>query len=346
MTGITAFLLAGAPLSDAAKIGGFDVVYLALGAIAALAVMLVFFGLGNRDTEVDEVTRRLERYAEFGDVAAGGPPRAPRTPRELLNSMTDALNVLMSRSSRTGKLAEDLARADLKLKSSEWVLIVIGAGVLLGLLVAVRFASLVAFLPCPPAAWLLSGVVLKVLQSRRRTAFDKQLGDTIVLLSNALKAGYSFAQAIATVAKTASPPISEEFNRATREMALGISVDDALNHMVKRNNSEDFDLMVTAVQIHRVVGGNLAEILDTIAHTIRERVRIKGEIRTLTAQARASGWIITILPVALAGILTVISPDYFTPMFHEQLGIIMLVMAGFSMAVGFAVIQKIVKIEV
>jgi tight adherence protein B len=346
MTGITALLLAGAPPADTPKVGGFDVIYLALAVIGALAVMLVFFGLGTRNKDVDEVTRRLERYAEFGDVATTSTPRAPRSPKELLSAITDSLNVLMSRSSRTGKLAEDLARADLKLKSSEWVLIVAGAGVLLGLLVAVRFGSVVAFLPCPVLVYLLSGIVLKVLQSRRRTAFDKQLGDTIMLLSNALKAGYSFAQAISTVAKTASPPISEEFNRATREMALGISVDDALNHMVKRNNSEDFDLMVTAVQIHRVVGGNLAEILDTIAHTIRERVRIKGEIRTLTAQARASGWIITVLPVALAGILTVISPDYFTPMFHEQLGIIMLVLAGFSMAVGFAVIQKIVKIEV
>jgi tight adherence protein B len=104
--------------------------------------------------------------------------------------------------------------------------------------------------------------------------------------------------------------------------------------------------MVTAVQIHRVVGGNLAEILDTIAYTIRERVRIKGEIRTLTAQARASGWIITILPIALAGILSLISPDYFNPMFHQTLGIIMLLIGGFSMAVGFALIQKIVKIEV
>ena len=99
-----------------------------------------------------------------------------------------------------------------------------------------------------------------------------------MLLSNALKAGHSFAQALASVAKNANPPISEEFSRATREIALGINVDEALNHMVVRNKSEDFDLMVTAVQIQRVVGGNLAEILDTIAFTIRERVRIQGEI--------------------------------------------------------------------
>jgi tight adherence protein B len=252
----------------------------------------------------------------------------------------------MSRSSRTGRLAETLARADLRLKSSEWVLGVAGAGVVLGLLLWLRFGNPVFLLVGPPAMWMFSGIALKVLQSRRTRAFDRQLGDTLTLLSNALKAGYSFAQAVNTVAKSASPPIAEEFARATREMALGISVDDALNHMVKRNMSEDFDLMVTAVQIHRVVGGNLAEILDTIAHTIRERVRIKGEIRTLTAQARASGWIITMLPIGLAVMLSVISPDYFNPMFSHTMGIVMLAIGGFSMLVGFAIIQKIVKIEV
>lgn len=223
---------------------------------------------------------------------------------------------------------------------------VVGAGAFVGLLLWARFGAVILLLAGPLVTYFLSGVALKYMQGRRARAFDNQLGDTIILLSNALKAGYSFAQAIATVSKTATPPIAEEFARATREMALGISVDDALTHMVKRNQSDDFDLMVTAVQIHRVVGGNLAEILDTIATTIRERVRIKGEIRTLTAQARMSGWIIMLLPVALAGILTVISPEYFTPMFHETLGRIMLITGGFSMLIGYAIIQKIVNIEV
>jgi len=333
-------------LADTIHVGGFSVVSLGLGVLAAAGVMLVFLGLRPSADPADEVARRLERYGELHGTGQSAEARKPLTPRELFDNLTDSLNKLMARSSRTGKLADDLARADLKLKSSEWVLAVAGVGVLVGALAALRFGSIIAFFPCPILVWILSGVVLKFLQAKRLRAFDKQLGDTIVLLSNALKAGYSFAQAISTVSKTASPPIADEFARATREMALGINVDDALNHMVRRNDSEDLDLMVTAVQIHRVVGGNLAEILDIIAYTIRERVRIKGEIRTLTAQARASGWIITLLPVALAGILTVISPDYFKPMFSETLGIIMLAISGFSMAVGFAIIQKIVKIEV
>jgi tight adherence protein B len=331
--------------ADLPTVAGFNLGSLLLAVIAGLAVLLVVFGLSAGKGEVDDITRRLERYAEIGDPAESR-ERRPASPRELLDRFTDALNLVLARSARTDHLTEDLARADLKLKSSEWVLGVLGAGVAVGLLATLRFGTVLAFLPSPVAVWFISGFVLRFLQARRKRAFDKQLGDTIILLSNALKAGYSFAQAVSTVSKSANPPIADEFSRATREMALGISVDDALNHMVKRNVSEDFDLMVTAVQIHRVVGGNLAEILDTIAHTIRERVRIKGEISSLTAQARASGWIITALPICLAMMLTVISPDYFNPMFHQTLGIVMLAIGGFSMAVGFAIIQKIVKIEV
>ncbi|HET9052463.1 MAG TPA: type II secretion system F family protein [Candidatus Dormibacteraeota bacterium] len=334
---------AAAPLADV-MVGGINVISLILAGIAGLAVLLAVLAGARRPQEVDDITRRLERYA---DVDSGPVSRrGGMTPRELLDSFSDMLQRLMGRTERGGRLAEDLAKADIKLKASEWVLGVVGASVVIGGLVALRFSNVLLVFVGPIVAYFGSGFVLRFMQARRLRAFDKQLGDTIILLSNALKAGYSFAQAIATVSKTAGPPIGEEFARATREMALGISVDDALNHMVKRNESEDFDLMVTAVQIHRVVGGNLAEILDTIAYTIRERVRIKGEIRTLTAQARASGWIITVLPVALAGLLMVISPDYFSPMFHQTLGVVMIVIGAFMELIGFALIQKIVKIEV
>jgi tight adherence protein B len=317
-------------------------------ALAASAVLSIFaFLLSRGQNQAGEMARRLNQYG--GDtVATTAPPRVKtgNAIRDLLDGLTSGLNPLLSRTSHTGKLADDLQKADLKLKSSEWLLAVVGLGILVGLLVAFRYGQPIAFLPCPIVIYFLSGFFLKFRQKRRTRAFNNQLGDTLMLLSNALKAGHSFAQALASVAKNANPPISEEFARATREIALGINVDEALNHMVVRNKSEDFDLMVTAVQIQRVVGGNLAEILDTIAFTIRERVRIQGEIRTLTAQARASGWIITILPIALAGFLALISPTYFDPMITDPLGHIMLGIAIFSIAIGAVAIQKIVKIEV
>ncbi|HEY8674614.1 MAG TPA: type II secretion system F family protein [Candidatus Dormibacteraeota bacterium] len=319
---------------------------IAAAVLAAGTVMsLTVWAAGRRVTDADRVAARLSPYGRPTEIA---PPRvrSGNPLRDLIEAITAALNPLLARSSHTGKLADDLQKADLKLKSSEWVLAVAGIGITLGALLTMRFGTPVMLLVGPAAAWLGSGLFLRFRQSRRARAFNNQLGDTITLLSNALKAGHSFGQALASVARNASSPISEEFSRATREMALGISVDDALHHMVQRNKSEDFDLLVTAVQIQRVVGGNLAEILDTIAYTIRERVRIQGEIRTLTAQARVSGIIITLLPFGLAGMLEVISPSYFGPMLSETLGHIMLGVGIFSISIGAAAIQKIVKIEV
>ncbi|HKR98044.1 MAG TPA: type II secretion system F family protein [Candidatus Dormibacteraeota bacterium] len=316
----------------------------ALAASSVLAV--VAYVLSGQRSAADEMARRLSQYGGTTIVEKPQRQRTGNAVRDALDSVTSALNPVLSRSTHAGKLADDLQRADLKLKSSEWVLAVIGAGVFLGVLMALRFGSIIFLAATPVVVWFLSGLFLRFRQRRRTRAFNNQLGDTMVLMSNALKAGHSFAQALNTVAKNASPPIADEFARATREIALGISVDDAMQHMVARNKSEDFDLMVTAVQIQRVVGGNLAEILDTIAFTIRERVRIQGEIRTLTAQARASGFIITGLPVFLAFALSVISPSYFNPMLSENLGHIMLVIACISIAIGASIIQKIVKIEV
>lgn len=319
-----------------------------LAAVMVACALLCWVALiaARGNTESDEVARRLSAY--MGSQTPAHPERVKTGNgfRDLLDGFTDALNPVLSRGSHAGRLAEDLQKADLKMKSSEWVLLMAAVGLAAGVLLALRFGTILAFFPAPVVVWFIGGVFLRIRQSRRSRAFNNQLGDTLVLLSNALKAGLSFAQAMSTVAKNAKPPISEEFGRATREIALGIPIDDALTHMVDRNQSEDFDLMVTAVQIQRVVGGNLAEILDTIAYTIRERVRIQGEIRTLTAQARTSGWIITLLPVGLTLFLAFIEPSYFAPMFKETAGWIMLAIGAVMILIGMAIIQKIVNIEV
>jgi len=190
------------------------------------------------------------------------------------------------------------------------------------------------------------GFYVRYRMNKRLKAFNDQLGDTLILLSNALKAGYSFAQAIDTVSKNATPPISDEFARAVREMNLGGSVEEALNNMLRRIESQDFDLVVTAVAIHRTVGGNLAEILDNIAYTIRERIRIKGEIRTLTAQASASGKLITGLPIALGTFLYFVTPTYFKPMTENVVGWFMIGIAALFIFIGNLIISRVVAIEV
>ena len=308
------------------------------GALGAVGVLIVIMGLAaGRKQPENEL--HMDAYAAGGGQAKKG--------GGLFGGMLDGFNKsLTKRGGRTSKLTEELAKADLKLRVSEYVMLVIGLIIVLCLVIMLRFHNPILALVGIPVGYFAPGFFIKFRQRRRLKAFNNQLGDTIVLLSNALKAGYSFAQAMATIAKSSSPPMADEFSRAVREMNLGVSVDDAMLHMVKRIESEDFDLMVTAVQIHRVVGGNLAEILDTIAFTIRERIRIQGEIRTLTAQARASGYIITGLPFALAILLTFISPSYITPLFHEFLGYVLIGIGMVSIAIGYAIISKITNIQV
>ena len=187
---------------------------------------------------------------------------------------------------------------------------------------------------------------------KRLQAFNDHLADTITLIANALRAGASFLQAIELVVRETQPPISTEFNRVIREVNLGLPFEQALNNMVRRVRSDDLELMTTAITIQHQVGGNLAEILDSIAFTIRERVRIIGEIRVLTAQQRMSGYVVAGLPIALVGILSVIAPSFMQPMFGEPyivgipLGVILLAFGALLMLIGFLAIRRIVDIEV
>src|ERR1700737_4418167 len=289
--------------------------------MAAIAALIVVMALMSNNRQPSEgVELHMDSYNPEAAGKKGG----------VFEGFLEGFNKSLTRNKggRSSRLTDELAKADLKLRVSEYVMVIIGLIVLLCAILFLRFHSPVLALIGIPIGYFAPGFFLKFRQRRR------------------LKAGYSFAQAMATIAKSSSPPMADEFSRAVREMNLGVSVDDALAHMVKRIESEDFDLMVTAVQIHRGVGGNLAEILDTIAFTIRERIRIQGEIRTLTAQARASGYIITGLPFALALILTFISPTYITPLFHEWLGYVLIGMGLVSIAIGYGIISKITNIQV
>ena len=190
-------------------------------------------------------------------------------------------------------------------------------------------------------------------QGGRLKAFNDQLADTITLVANALRAGSSFLQSIEMVVRETQAPMSTEFARVVREVNLGLPFTQALDNMVRRVRSEDLELMVTAITIQHQVGGNLAEILDSIAFTIRERVRIKGEIRTLTAQQRMSGLVVGLLPVGLFAFLTIAAPSFMSALFDPKItlgdlpaGVILLAVGGFMMLIGFIAIQRIVDIEV
>jgi tight adherence protein B len=269
------------------------------------------------------------------------------------------LNRVVEQRDFGANLARDIARADLKLKPSEFLLI--WAGAVVGIPVAMLILSPLVSAFGNPLFLLIGGFIGFMLprfwlgrrKSGRLGAFNKQLPDTITLIANALRAGSSFLQAIELVVRESRPPISTEFGRVIREVNLGLPFDQALENMVRRVRSDDLELLATAISIQHQVGGNLAEILDSIAYTIRERVRIQGEIRTLTAQQRLSGYVVGFLPIGLAGFLFIAAPGFMKPMFDNPpailglpAGVVILIFGGFMMFMGFMFIRKIVDIEV
>jgi len=325
--------------------------------VTALAILLIALGIAASGSG-SGVAARLERY-----TTRGGDKKAVKAEglSELLqqSAAMSAINRVVEQRDFGANLARELARADLKLKVSEflaiWVASTLGVP---AIIIALGFFVESLSSPLVALAGLLVGFLLPRLWLNRRkggrlNAFNKQLPDTITLIANALRAGSSFLQAIELVVRESRPPVSTEFGRVIREVNLGLPFDQAMENMVRRIKSDDFELMATAINIQHQVGGNLAEILDSIAFTIRERIRIKGEIRTLTAQQRLSGYVVGFLPFALAGFIYVAAPRFFDPMFDDTVavaglpaGVIILAVGLISMVIGFMFIRKIVDIEV
>jgi len=324
------------------------------GLIAFAGVFLLFLGLSQMRRAAGGSEDFQARLAAYGVTTAGAQTLPPASGlRDSLNRLFQPAADRVGRgNAKKGKpsVTEQLQRADLKLRTSEFFMIQIGSTALFVVIAILRFGlpigGLIQTIVAGVIGYLLPGFYVKYRINKRLKAFNNQLGDTLTLLSNAIKAGYSFAQAIDTVAKNGVPPISDEFGRAVREMNLGGSPDESLSNITKRISSADFDLVTTAYAIHRTVGGNLAEILDNIAYTIRERVRIKGEISTLTAQARASGTLITFLPIILAAFMYFVTPSYFRPMFESIIGWALIVFGAFMIFIGNMIIRRVVAIEV
>jgi tight adherence protein B len=333
-------------------------VTLAIAGVAALAILLIAVGVAGSGGS--GISDRLERYAsgrqEKKPVSTGQGPIADLIAQ---SQALASLNKVVEGRDFGANLAREIARADLRLKPSEFLMI--WAASIIGVPLLMLGFSVVLPALSNPIILLVGGLVGFVLPrmwlNRRKNgrlgAFNKALPDTITLIANALRAGSSFLQAIELVVRESRPPISTEFGRVIREVNLGLPFDQALENMVRRVRSDDLDLMATAISIQHQVGGNLAEILDSIAYTIRERVRIKGEIRTLTAQQRLSGYVVGFLPIGLAGFLFVAAPGFMDPMFQNPpdilglpAGVIILILGGVMMFIGFMLIRRIVDIEV
>lgn len=322
----------------------------ALPAGVFLGLLLTFAGLSSvLGGGSESVEARMNRYAGAGSgqVVADAEKKKrgkKRNARKEIDPFA-TLSADVEDKRFATRVQRDLARANLKLRVAEYYYIRIGLSLGLGVILFVLrdpLSGIIGFVLgyFLPRFWVGRKI------GGRLNGFNKQLPDTITLLSNSLRAGSSFLQSIELVSREGGPPMSEEMGRVVREVNLGLGMEEALHNLVRRIKSEDLDLMVTAIGIQQQVGGNLAEILDTIAFTIRERVRIKGDINTLTAQGRVSGYLVAFLPIGLGVALNAINPAFMEPLFTQTIGRILIGVGAVMMTIGFLAIRKITDIKV
>lgn len=268
----------------------------------------------------------------------------------------DYLDAFMRAIRRAGKKLQGIPRAKtleillqqagLPLLPSEFILLLLLFAAVSGLVTFLLSLSLSYGVTAFFSGILIGFIYLKWLIQRRTSAISTQLGDALTMLSNALRSGFSFLQSLDLIAKELGDPLSSECHTVLAEMKLGADLESALQNMHRRVDSDDLGLVITAILIHRQVGGNLAQILDTISETIHDRIRIKREIYTLTAQGRLSGWVLACLPFGLAAMIAVFSPGYFQPLFDMPIAPFIIGGAVFSDFLGLLIIRKIVDLDV
>lgn len=304
---------------------------------SVFVAILVAIGIGFTFVGLDliissrrvAISKRLDIYRAPGETVAGEGPEMG----------TGGSKV------RHQTLATELARAGLPITPGEFVAVTLLLGVLGALIAFALFRQPVMLLVGGPIGMFLPRLYLRRLQSRRLDAFNAQLESGIMLLANSLRSGFGLGQAIEAVSKESSPPLSIEFGRVTREIGLGISMKDALANLLVRNPSDDLDLIITAININHDVGGNLTEVLDRIAGTIRERVRLVGEMKTITSMQRFTGQILIAIPFVLTGFIFLVNSDYISLLWRENCGLIMLGVWGLLTTLGILTIRRLLAMR-
>lgn len=309
----------------------------------ATAVLLLVVGIVvSISSERTLVEERIGRYLEdTSDDDLDGDRTTP---------ISDWVNVRVERSTWGERISQRLAQADLKMKPGEYLALMVIMAIAVGAVAWVLGGQ-------SPISAAIGGIVGLMLprfyvgrqKNARMERFSEQLPDMLNLMVNGLRAGYSTMQAMEAVSKELPPPISDEFQRVVKEMQLGLPMELALDNLYRRIPSDDLDLIIAAINVQREVGGNLAEILDTISYTIRERVRIKGEIRVLTSQVMYSGRFLALLPIILLAVLWFMNRDYILFVFEPNnriCGIAIMVTAAILVGLGYVAMNKLAQIEV
>ena len=240
---------------------------------------------------------------------------------------------------------EYLASSGITVSAQKFIAFWIGLTVLPGILGSMMGLQIIAIMGISIVGFAVPPVMVKRSKDKRQQMFNKQLSEALAIMSNCLRSGYSFQQALESIAREMSPPISEEFSRVIREVNYGVSLEDALHKLVRRTGSKDLELLVSAVLTSMQVGANLSEILDTIAETVNDRIKLREEVKVFSAQGRMSGIIIGILPIIIILILMVINPTYFNGFLEHPIGKILLIVSGIMEAIGYFLINRIADVR-
>jgi tight adherence protein B len=327
---------------------------IALGALAlfvglAYALAVAFRTAGDASDPSRSSARRLSFYTLSGRSTQAKPEAAETAlgTSQVARSAVELANRVVAKRDFETRLGDRLERAAVPLKPAEFLLLGVGGTLALALmLLLLTGGSLLAALIGVVIGALVPGAYLSYRQRQRQAKFQAQLPETLQLIAGGLSSGYSLPQAIDAAVKDAEAPMSTEMSRALVESRLGVPIEDALEGIAARMRSVDFSWVVMAIRIQREVGGNLSEILNTTAETMRERERLRRQVQVLSAEGRLSAWILAGLPIAFAIYLALARPEYLSILWTEVLGWVLIIVAALLMIVGILWLRKAVKVEV
>lgn len=306
-----------------------------------LAVAFAIMGLSRQFSRRDLYRERLE--AVLGQNEAGASHRLSL--KENWDKLIKSISNLFAARSFTANVQSRLVTAGIPLKGEEYITFSLGLIIIAPMLTYIVSANFWLTVIMLIMAVILPWLYISIKKTKRLQTFEMQLADCLVIMANALRGGFGFQQAMETVVKEMPPPIATEFDWCLREMNLGFNQEEALLHLGDRVNSEEMDMVISGIIIQKQVGGNLAQILDNIGDTMRDRARIKKQVRTLTAQGKLSGLIVGLLPVVLLAAMLVINPEQVYFLFQDQRGLAMLAVAVVMEIMGAFIISRIIDIE-
>ena len=308
------------------------------GLLTTLAVLTVLIA-ARMLLAGDRVSSRLDTYLNDPFASAN---QATLADPQLAQKLNEAIN----RQGFAERIARDLSQANLPLTVPEYLLMRMAVPLLLAL-VALFIWRTVYVLPVALLVGFVTPIFwMRMRRKRRNRDFNEQLSETLTMLAGSLRGGFSLVQSLANAAKESQEPTKSELRRVTQEIQLGLSLSQALENVVKRVESDDLDLVVTAIKIHSRVGGNLTTILENISTTIRERAKLRREVRVITSMTRLSSYVIGLLPFVLGAIIFAINPQYMARLFQPGITLCIPIGAFISSVVGFIIIQKIVDIKI